>query len=238
MCVASAAHFFFFEGEQFPMGVNVLSVKCPACGANLPIEEGRTQVFCSYCGNKVVVTNENEYIYRHIDEASVKQAETDRIVLLHQLQQDEKDNESRKKLIIVRGIAVGILLVLGIVGLATENIGLMSCLMIAMPLGIGIHASLPDKRKRRAQPRRAGENEVVISDAMAWHTNKNYQNVIMLFKSAGFQNVSAYPLKDLNLFTQKQNGKVEDVTINGSSDFSEGDVFNKQANIIITYHSM
>ena len=54
------------------MSVNFTSVKCPECGASLPIEEGRTQVFCSYCGTKVIVTNDNEYIYRHIDEAGVK----------------------------------------------------------------------------------------------------------------------------------------------------------------------
>lgn len=62
------------------MAIKFTSVKCPECGASLPIEEGRKQVFCSYCGTKVMVTNENEYIYRHIDEADVKKAETDRII--------------------------------------------------------------------------------------------------------------------------------------------------------------
>lgn len=56
------------------MAIKFISVKCPECGASLPIEEGRKQVFCSYCGTKVMVTNENEYIYRHIDEADVKKS--------------------------------------------------------------------------------------------------------------------------------------------------------------------
>lgn len=47
------------------MAVKFISVKCPDCGAVLPIEEGRNQVFCSYCGSQIVMTNENEYIYRH-----------------------------------------------------------------------------------------------------------------------------------------------------------------------------
>lgn len=66
------------------MAIKFISVKCPECGASLPIEEGRKQVFCSYCGTKVMVTNENEYIYRHIDEADVKKAETDRIIRMRQ----------------------------------------------------------------------------------------------------------------------------------------------------------
>ena len=54
------------------MAVKFTSVKCPDCGAVLPIEEGRNQVFCSYCGSKIIITNENEHIYRHIDEAEIK----------------------------------------------------------------------------------------------------------------------------------------------------------------------
>ncbi len=80
------------------MSVNFTSVKCPECGASLPIEEGRTQVFCSYCGTKVIVTNDNEYIYRHIDEAGVKQAETDRMIRLRQLELEEAQAQQNAKL--------------------------------------------------------------------------------------------------------------------------------------------
>lgn len=59
------------------MAIKFNSVKCPDCGATLPIEEGRNQMFCSYCGSSIIVTNENEYIYRNIDEAKLKQAEAE-----------------------------------------------------------------------------------------------------------------------------------------------------------------
>ena len=39
------------------MALKFNSIKCPECGANLPIEEGRDTLFCSYCGNKIIVTN-------------------------------------------------------------------------------------------------------------------------------------------------------------------------------------
>ena len=48
--------------------VKVVELKCPSCNAALTLEEGREQIFCQYCGAKVVLHNENEHIYRHIDE--------------------------------------------------------------------------------------------------------------------------------------------------------------------------
>ena len=57
------------------MAVKFISVKCPECGANLDIEEDRKTVYCSYCGRKILLHNENEHVYRYIDEAEIKQAE-------------------------------------------------------------------------------------------------------------------------------------------------------------------
>ena len=64
------------------MAIKMVSVRCPDCGASLDIEEGRRQIFCSYCGSKVIIQNDNEYIYRTVDEAEVRQADTQRLVML------------------------------------------------------------------------------------------------------------------------------------------------------------
>jgi len=64
------------------MPISVNSVKCPACGAQLNIEEGRKKVFCEYCGTQLLLNNENEFIFRTIDDADIKKAETDRVVKL------------------------------------------------------------------------------------------------------------------------------------------------------------
>lgn len=77
------------------MAITLNSIKCPECGAMLPIEEGRTQVFCTYCSAKVIITNENEHIYRHIDEAGIKQAETNRMVRMRELDLAEKNNSNK-----------------------------------------------------------------------------------------------------------------------------------------------
>ena len=78
------------------MAVQILSLKCPECNATLNIEGDRTYAFCTYCGTKILLNNENEKIYRHIDEAEIKQAETDRIIRLKQLEIAEKKRAEKK----------------------------------------------------------------------------------------------------------------------------------------------
>ena len=79
------------------MAIKFTAVKCPECGATLPIEEGRKQIFCSYCENKIIMTNENEYIYRHVDEAEIKQAETERIIQMKKMEIIEKRVQKEKR---------------------------------------------------------------------------------------------------------------------------------------------
>lgn len=80
------------------MAIQFVSVRCPDCGAELSIENGREQAFCSYCGAKVLVHNDNEHIYRNIDEARIKEAENERILRLRELELEEKENSRSRKI--------------------------------------------------------------------------------------------------------------------------------------------
>lgn len=66
------------------MAITLNSLKCPECGASLPVEEGCRHIFCAFCGASIAITNDHEFIFRNIDEAGIKQAETDRVVGLSQ----------------------------------------------------------------------------------------------------------------------------------------------------------
>lgn len=105
--------------------INTISVKCPNCDATLEIEEGRRQAFCTYCGAKIIINNENEYVYRRIDEAKVRQAETDRMIRLKELEleeqrqkrelmEEEKSQKIYRVLVIGWAVATAILLLIGI----------------------------------------------------------------------------------------------------------------------------
>ena len=99
------------------MSVKLIAVKCPECGATLNIEENRAQAFCTYCGAKVMIQNENEKIYRRIDEAKMKQAETDRMIRLKKMELYEQELAEKKKSRKLQMTIAIIMIVLG--GLAT-----------------------------------------------------------------------------------------------------------------------
>lgn len=219
------------------MAINLVSIKCPECGADLSVEDGREFSFCSYCGTKVMLSNENEHIFRNIDEARIKEAETERMVLMRQLDMEEKSSVSKKLLVAIWILGTAVLFILGIIGLSIDNEGLGICMMLGMCVGMWGGLGLFGMNKKKKAKKYVGPNDVVITEAMEGYSDKNYNAAVHLFKGAGFTNVTALPLNDLNMFNQKKNGQVDSVTINGNDEFEEGDVFPKNSNVLITYHS-
>ena len=119
------------------MAIQFITIKCPECGAVLSIDNAREVAFCTYCGAKVIIHNENEHIYRNIDEARIREAETNREIKLKQLEMEERNIASKKTLIVVWIIAVAILTFISLIGISfgKEEMGYL-CLGIAMNAGI------------------------------------------------------------------------------------------------------
>ncbi|MBQ6441502.1 MAG: hypothetical protein IJJ13_02780 [Lachnospiraceae bacterium] len=104
------------------MSIRFIAVKCPQCEADLSIEEGRPFAFCTYCGTKVMIKDENEHIYRNIDEARIKESETERIVRLRELELEEKEKtHERKTKMIAYGIALAFVLIGSLICIVSIN---------------------------------------------------------------------------------------------------------------------
>ena len=123
--------------------MNMNDMKCPACGADLEVKEGRTFCYCQYCGTKVMLQNENEYVYRHIDEAGLRRAETERMVRMKELEVEEEQRKNRKKSFKIWLITTIALNALGIMGIMIE---FMTDSMLGMPftfcLSIGMFVGM------------------------------------------------------------------------------------------------
>lgn len=227
------------------MSVRFTSVKCPECGASLPIEEGRTQVFCSYCGTKVLVTNENEHIYRHIDEASVKRAETDQVVRLKELEFQERvlaqeriDESKRIKRTIIIFVAwiaaTAIFLLLG----PYNEI----CYYIGGGLGVvGLWGALfwivgRDSRKEKAAELKNRAAGLLKLDIDTDEIKKKSFNLLESeLRSMGFTNIQCMNLHDLSMLKIKE-GKVAYVSVKGKTIESSSEWFSPNEPIIIAYH--
>lgn len=79
------------------------------------------------------------------------------------------------------------------------------------------------------------ENEVKLDVASSEYKYGNYDDVKVELEKLGFTNIKSEVLYDI-VFGITPKGEVESVSIAGNSDFKRGDVFAKEAEVIITYH--
>lgn len=80
-----------------------------------------------------------------------------------------------------------------------------------------------------------GENEAMVP-ASAWDFKyDNYKDVEATLKNAGFTNIKTEILYDI-FWGWTEEGEVDSVSIDGNTDFSKGNIFDKDVEIVITYH--
>ncbi len=81
----------------------------------------------------------------------------------------------------------------------------------------------------------AKENETKVPMSSSEYESKNYKNVVDSLKNAGFSNIQTSVVYDI-YFGITEVESVASVSINGKDKFSKGDIFPKEALIIVTYH--
>ena len=216
------------------MAIRFVSIKCPECGASLDVEEGRQQIFCSYCGTKVMVQNDNEYIYRHIDEASIKQAEADKIVQLRKLEIIERKRAEAAK---VKRVKIIVSILVGIIGigLMIAGAGMGGLVGLLVLEGVMVIWILSDKDKEDDELDFG--DKVKVPSGISGYESKSYSAIEAMFVSAGFTNVRCVPLNDLTMGLLKKPGMVQSITIRGKEITSGGKKFSPDAPVVISYHS-
>lgn len=228
------------------MGYQLISVKCPDCGQTLSIEENRTQAFCSYCGAKILISNENEYIFRQVDEAGIKKAETERLIRLKELElQEQREIHGRnlRRVLTVIWIVISVVLLIIIIGkMAGSSSGFTSGFLMLFYIGgpiIGggaylIFKWLPEKENEKIIEKQGG---IRFPNGLAPFTDKKYYAIEDSLQSAGFTNISCVNLHDLNILTALVNAdKTAKITINGLPVTTGGKIYMPDVPIVITYH--
>ena len=228
------------------VGYQLISVKCPDCGQTLSIEENRTQAFCSYCGAKILISNENEYVFRQVDEAGIKKAETDRIIRLREMEIAEKNSSLRKALTIIWIVLSLILIVIAVVLMLSPGNDSMpgwaggflflfyACAPIIGGGGYLVFKWLPEKENEKIIEKQGG---IRFPNGLTPFTDKKFYAIEDSLRSTGFTNISCVNLHDLNILTALINAdKVNKVSINGTPITSGGKIYMPDVPIVITYH--
>ena len=231
------------------MAYKLISVKCPDCGQTLPIEENRTQAFCTYCGAKVLISNENEQVVRHIDEADIKKAETDRIVRLRELEITKKKSSHQKLLTALWIILSLALLTLAVLIMLSPSNGKESswtygflffflfCIPVIWISGYLVLKWLPEKEEQKEEENRLKkQGGISLPPEIGDFTEKKYFVIRDLFIHAGFTNIFCINLHDLNIFSALANSdKIENITVDGKWLYSKT-IYLPDTPIVITYH--
>ncbi len=92
--------------------VNMIPVKCPACGASLQIEDNRDKFFCSYCGTQILVNDDTVTKHYEINEAEIRKVEAEERIQNRRMEIEE--NRNKRKWILIT-VYAGICALMGLI---------------------------------------------------------------------------------------------------------------------------
>ncbi len=190
--------------------MKVYHVECPSCGGIIETEKDRKFLFCTYCGKKIYIDDE------------VKRIEITRNYNTHKTYTDEariKESEVRNQ-IHQRNME------------KEKKDDKVALLIFIFSIVFMIICFISISRD--GMPK---ENEVKISVDAKSFRGDNYKQVIRELKDAGFENIDTEKLYDLINGWFVKDGQVDRVSIAGNAEFTKGDIFAKDAHIIVTYHT-
>lgn len=84
----------------------------------------------------------------------------------------------------------------------------------------------------------ATSSQVKVTTASKKLVGKNYLEVIDSLKNMGFSNVTSIALNDLSNEWFTKAGTVKSISVGDASSFNEGDIFDKSATVVVSYHSL
>lgn len=183
-------------------------LKCPECGANLEVEEGRTSCYCQYCGCKIVfddekremtinkniqVTKNISHSKRYINEADIIRAKS----------AASKDSRAFKQVMILWGVLL--------------------LIPIAISFGLFLNKFIAQSEGKL----NAGYYKDLIG--------QSYETVVAHFEAAGFTDIELIDLDDSGIAFWN-NGKVEMISVGGNTDFETIDWFSPDTKVVISYH--
>ena len=211
---------------------------CPNCNAQISLDESRDFGFCQYCGTKIIL-DDYRSTHRVIDEARIKETETDRIIRLKELELEEKENAKVRK---GRMISYGIALIFVAIGSIVELFDPYNLFGIFLIIGgawIALFTLITadSQNKKLEDARNARRGMIKLSNSAMSYVDKNFRAIEGIYRQLGFQTINTINLKDLRVGLFKKPGSVETVTIDGERP-NEQKWYNPNATVVISYHGI
>ena len=184
--------------------------KCPNCGASIDekIENDRHYFYCKYCGEKIYVVEETVKHHHDYNYYAYDETKVTESNNEAEIRLQELENEEREHK-------------RNFISLVLSFLFLIFLLAFVYTMTI---ASGPK------------DSELSIPESSRYYKGLHYSQAVQELQDAGFQNIRTQKIDDLIIGFLDKEGDVERVSINGDTDFQEGDIFPKDAVVVVTYH--
>ena len=192
-----------------------------------------------------MVVNNNEYVYRHIDEASIKKVEADREIRLKQLEIEERDKglttHFRKILFYLWVAAIIIVAVFCILSALTSGLGFITVFDTLFFIGIPVVGGgayllfkvIPERDEDKVARANGG---IRFPSGYEPFNQQHYDTIVTALRASGFTNISTVSMHDVKLGIFEKRGRVEKVAVNGKNILLGGHYYDRNVPIVITYH--
>lgn len=188
--------------------MTIKQMKCPACGSTIDVKEDQKTFYCSYCGSKLYFDDEVKRVEVYTTEHKIY---TDEAKIKENLRMEKELDYKDKKDIRDNRMFFGFILFM--------------FFLLFLSFFFLTFIDSPGKNKVK-----------MPMDAKAYQ-GENYEEVVQELEDMGFRHIETIPKKDLIIGLITKDGEVAKISIAGDSQFEEGDIFSKDADVIITYHT-
>lgn len=230
------------------MAVKLNTIKCPECGAELPVEKDKKKMFCSYCGAEINISEEKIKVYKHKNQSSSKQHNRKRHHFRHDIDEnhlemmDETAAELSRRdemLFYVWLIATVTVLMIGMLCasvLGHPFLGKLLVIFLGVPIAIGgayyLFYVQPGKDKESLLIAGGG---IRFPHNSEYYKGQDYRLVVDSLKELGFENFRYENMGDVVIGLLQKPNKIERITIDGKGAVS-GRIYFPDSRIKIIYH--
>ena len=231
-----------------PDNVKLVPGTCTQCGAKIDVDPQKDAAVCPYCGTPYVVekaiSNYNTFNIHHtrINNVRVgKQGAVESVINFVDKQLEKKrqkeeeerrrlEEERRKREERMRKVREQVF------GEAHRKRNLIILAVIAGIILLSVVSGTIKRASMEKEPPIV-TNDIEMPVSSSSLEGENYENVVKRLKNAGFTNVKTKALEDLIMGWLTKDGEIAEVSVNGETSFSAGAKFDKDADIVVTYHT-
>ncbi|MDD6060070.1 MAG: DUF4839 domain-containing protein [Ruminococcus sp.] len=230
--------------------IKLIAIVCPKCGAQLKVEQNKKTSFCSFCGtqyfiadastkNNVYNTTVNQPKQVNIVKKGTVEAVLDYVEKKQNVKKQRIEEEKEKERLRLEKIEEENRIrrekILKFIETHKKGLLIACAILFCWILGA----------VTQSKPSESSENSKMLTDPTGMRCplssddceGEDYEDIVEKFRDAGFVNIKTVKIEDLITGWLTSDGEVEEVAINNSTDFEEGDFFIPEAEIIINYHT-